>query len=511
MKKKKKKAAKEKFSLNLMWRQRYLLLMSVPFVIWLIIFKYVPLWGWTMAFQEVKPGTFALPVWEREFVGLDNFVKAFTDRLFPQTMINTIGISILGIAIGTLSSILFALVLNELCFTKFKKFTQTVSYLPHFVSWVIIASIAKMLFNDGGAFDTMLGTKLHLMSTIGLTLSAADWHWMITLGNPSGYIAEGVPDNGQWLIDDKYNATYKFTSDKIREYFKWLNKMYNEGILDPEFATQTHDDYIAKISSGRVVALFDTLWDYQDGEKILKQDGKLGKTYCGLPLAMDKGTKVPTLMYQGLPTGQGVGITTACENPEAAIKFLDYICSDEGQVLVNWGIEGTNYKIDENGKRYREQEEIDAYKNDKNYSKTTGVMFHQYPFPRYGTGVEDSTGSTYTTISKESVIAEYNEEQKAACKAWGVETLLDVFPQPDEFETPDFSPVWAMSKPVEFDEIGNKLDEIAQPALISCIMEKESGFDKAYDKMISDLEGSGMKDAEKMLTEMIKDKVAVSK
>lgn len=165
MKKKKKKAAKEKFSLNLMWRQRYLLLMSVPFVIWLIIFKYVPLWGWTMAFQEVKPGTFALPVWEREFVGFDNFVKAFTDRLFPQTMINTIGISILGIAIGTLSSILFALVLNELCFTKFKKFTQTVSYLPHFVSWVIIASIAKMLFNDGGAFDTMLGTKLHLMST----------------------------------------------------------------------------------------------------------------------------------------------------------------------------------------------------------------------------------------------------------------------------------------------------------------------------------------------------------
>lgn len=165
MKKKKKASMKEKFSWNLMWRQRYLLAMSVPFVIWLIIFKYVPLWGWTMAFQEVKPGTFALPVWEREFVGFDNFIKAFTDRLFPQTMINTIGISILGIALGTLSSILFALVLNEICFTRFKKITQTVSYLPHFVSWVIIASIAKMLFNDGGAFDTMLGTDLHLMST----------------------------------------------------------------------------------------------------------------------------------------------------------------------------------------------------------------------------------------------------------------------------------------------------------------------------------------------------------
>lgn len=102
-----------------------------------------------MAFQEVKPNSFALPVWERKFVGLDNFVQAFTDRLFPQTMINTIGISILGIAIGTISSIFFALVLNEICFTHFKKITQTVSYLPHFVSWVIIASIAKMLLNDG--------------------------------------------------------------------------------------------------------------------------------------------------------------------------------------------------------------------------------------------------------------------------------------------------------------------------------------------------------------------------
>ncbi len=163
-KKKKETVAKEKFSLSLMWKQRYLLLMSVPFVVWLIIFKYIPLWGWTMAFQEVKPGTFALPIWERKFVGFGNFVKAFTDRLFPQTMINTIAISILGIAIGTISSILFALILNELCFTRLKKITQTVSYLPHFVSWVIIASIAKMLFNDGGAIDTMLNTKLHLMS-----------------------------------------------------------------------------------------------------------------------------------------------------------------------------------------------------------------------------------------------------------------------------------------------------------------------------------------------------------
>lgn len=349
------------------------------------------------------------------------------------------------------------------------------------------------------------------LDTIGFTLSAADWHWLITLGNPAGFIADGAPDNGQWLVDDNNQAMYKFRSDKEREYFKWMNRMYNEGILDSEFATQTHEDYIAKIASGRVLALFDTDWDYGDGEKVLKADGKYGKTYAPLPLTMDADTKAPSLMYQGLTTGYGVGISVDCEDPVAAIKFLDYICSDEGQVLVQWGIEGVNYQIDENGHRYRTQEEIDASSSDKDYSKKTGVGFHNYPFPYHGDGVVDSTGSTYTTKSKESVIAEYDEEQKAACEAWGVEMLTDIFPQTDEFEVPGYSAIWAYAKPGEFDEIANQLDEIAWSSLISCIIGKEDDFDASYDKMLAELESAGMADAEQMLTDIIQERVALAK
>ena len=156
---------KQKISGKVLWKQRYLLFMSLPFVIWIIIFKYIPLWGWTMAFQEVKPATFVNRIWERPFVGFTNFINAFSDRLFMQTMINTIGISILQIAVGTIVAILFAVFLNELVFMRFKKFTQTISYLPHFVSWVIIASLAKNIFNDGGVIDSLFGTNLHLMST----------------------------------------------------------------------------------------------------------------------------------------------------------------------------------------------------------------------------------------------------------------------------------------------------------------------------------------------------------
>ena len=226
-------------------------------------------------------------------------------------------------------------------------------------------------------------------------------------------------------------------------------------------------------------------------------------------MTIDAQTKAPSLMYQGLTTGQGVGITTACKDPVAAIKYLDYLCSDEGQVLVNWGIEGTNYFVDEQGHRYRTQEEIDEYNNNKDYAKNTGVGFHNYPFPCYGNGIEDPTGSTYTTISKDAVIAEYDAEQKAACEAWNVELLVDIYPQTSEFETPKFSAIWAYTKPVEFDEIGNKLDEVAWSALIGCVIGSESDFDAQYDKMIADLESTGMGEAEAMLTEIVKEKVAL--
>lgn len=347
------------------------------------------------------------------------------------------------------------------------------------------------------------------LDKIGITLSTSDWHWLITLGNPAGFIADGAPDNGQWIVTEDNKGMYKFRSENEKEYFRWLCRMYNEGILDPEFATQTHEDYIAKIASGRVVCLFDKDWDYQDGEKVLKADGKYGLTYAGLPTCMNADIKCPSLMYQGLTTGTGVGITKSCKDPVAAIKFIDFLCSDEGQVLNKWGIEGTNYFIDDEGHRYRTEEEIKYAQEDADYSKKTGVGFHNYPFPSYGDGILDPTGSTYTTTSKQAVIDEYNEEEKAAVEAWGVDLIVDMFPQPDEFETPDYSPLWAYAMPLEFTETVDKLDEVAWSSLINCVTGTEAEFDANYDAMIAELEATGMDEAEQMMSDIIAEKVAI--
>ncbi|MDE7200439.1 MAG: hypothetical protein K2O91_00695, partial [Lachnospiraceae bacterium] len=89
--------------------------------------------------------------------------------------------------------------------------------------------------------------------------------------------------------------------------------------------------------------------------------------------------------------------------------------------------------------------------------------------------------------------------------------LVDMFPQTSEFEIPDFPPLWALAKPMEFDEIANQLDEISWSALIKCVTGSEADFDANYDAMISELEKTGMAEAEAMLTDIIAEKVALTK
>lgn len=345
------------------------------------------------------------------------------------------------------------------------------------------------------------------LDMIGITMSASDWHWMITFGNPAGFIADAQPDNGQWLVDENYNVTYKHASDDEKEYFRWLSRMYDEGILDPNFATQTDDDYIAKLASGRVVAITDAIWHYAQAEQVLRADGKVDKTYCGLPVTLRADQKAPSLLYQGLQVGYGIAITKSCEDPVRAIKFLDYLCSDEGARLYKWGIEGVNYQIDENGNWYRTQEEIDAAASDPDYAKKTGIGNYT-GFPIYGDGAVDENGKPYTPVTRESVAAEYNEAQKAACEAWGVELLVDIFPQPDEFETPPYSPLWAYATPQEIVDLQNRLDEIAWPGMVKCVTESVDNFDENWDAMVQSLKDNGLDEANQMETEFLASKLS---
>jgi putative aldouronate transport system permease protein len=170
---------KKKITLKVLMEQKYLMLLSLPFVVWLFVFAYIPLWGWTMAFQDYQP---QFPWYQQKWVGLQQFQTLFKDPLFYESLKNTLGISIYGIIAGTIAPIIFALLLNEVISTKFKKTVQTISYLPHFVSMVLIASLATQMFSiDGGIINIIL-MKLGLMHKSVNLMTLPKLFWGLVTG-----------------------------------------------------------------------------------------------------------------------------------------------------------------------------------------------------------------------------------------------------------------------------------------------------------------------------------------
>ena len=128
-------------------------LLLLPGVILTFIFSYLPIYGIIMAFQNYNPG---LGFWGSPWVGLENFQLVFSTPQFVKSIYNTFFISFFKIAIQTLSSVVFALLLNELRATKAKRLFQTVVYIPNFISWVIMAGILINLLASDGMVNMML-------------------------------------------------------------------------------------------------------------------------------------------------------------------------------------------------------------------------------------------------------------------------------------------------------------------------------------------------------------------
>lgn len=162
-------------------RQKLLFLMSVPFILYVILFSYVPIWGWIIAFLDYKPGGDIL---KSRFVGLKFFNEMFTSTSFYLALRNTLVISLLNLVIGTVVAVAFAILLNEIRGVLFKRTVQTISYLPHFVSWVVVAGIfGRLLAIDGGTINDLL-MKLKVIAEPIPFQMKSEWYWgIITYAN----------------------------------------------------------------------------------------------------------------------------------------------------------------------------------------------------------------------------------------------------------------------------------------------------------------------------------------
>ncbi len=150
--------------------------MSLPFLIWLFIFRYIPLYGWGMAFQDFKPArSFA----EQEWVGFEHFTFLFTDPRFFEVMRNTLAMSMINLVLGFVTAIGLAILLNELRNLTFKRVVQTISYMPHFLSWVVAAGIVTYALSTENGIVNILLEQFGFIDEPIMWLGVGEYFWGI--------------------------------------------------------------------------------------------------------------------------------------------------------------------------------------------------------------------------------------------------------------------------------------------------------------------------------------------
>ena len=196
-------------------KQRALLIWAAVFMVYGLVFYYIPLGGWVMAFQNYKPKTGLL---HSKFVGLGKFQFLFEDQTFLKVIRNTLGMGILNLVCTFVMAILFAILLNEVRSRLAKKTIQTISYLPHFLSWIIVTGILHDALSANGIINELL-VKAHIISSPISFFSVPELFWpivafanlwketgwnaiiylaAITSIDPSLYEAAAIDGAGRW-------------------------------------------------------------------------------------------------------------------------------------------------------------------------------------------------------------------------------------------------------------------------------------------------------------------------
>ena len=355
-----------------------------------------------------------------------------------------------------------------------------------------------------------LNPTINDQDTIGLSLLGSDWRWLITVGNPSGF-SLGFQDDGEWVINEETGeATFKYLVPEFREYFRWLNQMNAEGILDPESFTHTPDTYFAKIASGRVVAVMDQSWNFGETQTALRADGQEWREFMPLGVTLDPATVPAVTRPGGFLGGWGTSIAADSPNIDVAFDFLDWLASEEAQILLNWGIEGVHYEYID-GVRTFLPEIAEQRQTNPNFDMETGIGLYAEGFPMWGNAAIDSTGNPISADNLDAMIENFSDAQRETLAAYDVEIFVDLFPSPSELGVPRHGQAWALPVPPgsELELIQTRAIDFVQQAVTQAILVAPEDFDTAWDAVIDGLIELGIEQANAEQTQIVRDTISL--
>lgn len=313
------------------------------------------------------------------------------------------------------------------------------------------------------------------------TILCEDWRYFC-LENAPQFLA-GYPNDGSVIVDpDTLQVVDYNTSETAKRYFRKLNEEYHAGNVDPESFTQTYDEYIAKLSSGRVLGMIDQWWNFAyTVNDVLEQRGldEQGCCYVPLGVTIDPGMKNQWHTVGGtLNVSNGIAVTTECEQVEAAFQFIDALLSQEIHDLRFWGIEGVDYCVDEEGRYYRTQEQRERT-GDQNY-KASHFCSYSY-FPQW-LGTSRDGINAMQPLEQETEFAETLCENVKKCfAAYGVSNYVEMLGS--EGEKGSWFPMYSYSNTMTAATPGGlawiRMTEGKQEWLPYVVMAED--FDAAWD------------------------------
>ncbi len=317
-------------------------------------------------------------------------------------------------------------------------------------------------------------------STIGFEILCDDWRYFC-LENPPMFLA-GYPNNGCATVDSKTGKTGIYdTLPEAKQYYEKLNEMYGKGLIDPETFTLSYDQYLRRLSSGRVLGMVDQYWEIIDAMSELH--GKSMDEYMYVPLAVTANESISgnyLCRETNLNTASGLGISVSCKDVKGALSFIDGLLSPEVMILRHWGEEGVDYEVDSDGVFYRNEAQTENWANGEFQEKNV-CPYSQ--FPGYEGMLSDNINCVDPAEQPEIFYSRLSDLDKRIMDAYGYRTWRDFLGE--ETEGAPWYPLHYVTadwgNDTDYGRAKENMEKVKRKWLPIVIMSEEGSFEKNWD------------------------------
>lgn len=339
----------------------------------------------------------------------------------------------------------------------------------------------------------------------GFAILCEGWRHFCLI-NPVQHLM-GRPNDGEVIVNvnsGNWETETFINQDYAKGYYKKLNEMYNKGLINKDTFVMNYDQYIAKLSSGTVLAMFDQTWDFGTATQALETAKMYKNTYIALPLVYDEEYGYGTITEQYLNgavanKNRGFGISVNCEYPERMINLFENLLSDRWQKILQWGIEGEDYSVVD-GRMVMTQEQYNQ-RSDATWQVANQAKAIWDGSPKKQ-GTMDDGNAWDPSNQSEIYFDQMNDYDKAFLSSYGYQKPADFFNAPCTLAP--YGEAWQIDKaPIQDDYDDFLLIQDQQlPGIIMAA--DEADFNAKWDAFIEAITPSAKVYSDFMQAEVLK-------